>query len=373
VPICVKKGQHIWFRNFIIQWNSTNFKELLITKQNPVTFEDMILMKNIFVLILIYCRVHLRCAFSFFFVWVCFCTTLLFPVHTNAQKRKQISVLIVDGFSNHDWRQTTAVTKWILESSERFTVDVSTIPTDSVQRAAWLPEFNKYSLVIQNTNNIHNPSLRWPSNAERSLEKYVREGGGLYVLHSANNAFPHWPEYDKMIGLGWRSAKVGHALEIDADKNIVHHGPGQGQGTGHGERFNAIVQILNRHPINKGYPDQWQTANTEVYYFPRGPAENLTVLSYAYDSTGTRRMWPVEWIVKYGKGRVYNSSMGHLWRGEIYPPAYRCIGFQTTMIRAAEWLATEKVTYQVPVDFPKKTSPSLRNQAEFGLHGQQIK
>ena len=31
-----------------------------------------------------------------------------------AQKRS-IPVLIVDGFSNHDWKQTTVVTKWILE------------------------------------------------------------------------------------------------------------------------------------------------------------------------------------------------------------------------------------------------------------------
>ena len=65
------------------------------------------------------------------------------------------------------------------------------------------------------------------------------------------------------------------------------------------------------------------------------------------------------------KGRVYNSSMGHLWQGEIYPPAYRCVGFQTTMIRAAEWLATGKVTYPVLIDFPAKESISLRSENEF--------
>jgi len=135
--------------------------------------------------------------------------------------------------------------------------------------------------------------------------------------------------------------------------------------TGHGDRFNALIQILNRHPINKGYPDQWQTANTEVYYFPRGPAENLTVLSYAYDSTSTHKMWPIEWVVAYGKGRVYNSSMGHLWKGENYPPAYRCVGFQTTVIRVAEWLATKNVTYPVPNNFPTKHSLSLKNETEF--------
>jgi hypothetical protein len=57
--------------------------------------------------------------------------------------------------------------------------------------------------------------------------------------------------------------------------------------------------------------------------------------------------------------------MGHLWKGEIYPPAYRCIGFQTTMIRATEWLATGKVTYPVPGNFPTKDSLSLGSEAEF--------
>lgn len=282
-----------------------------------------------------------------------------------AQKNDPIRVLVVDGFSNHDWKQTTALVKWILEKSGRFKVDVSTIPSDSIARTTWRPEFGKYSAVVQNTNNIHDPVLRWPLQVEKALERYVKKGGGLFILHSANNAFPHWKEYDKMIGLGWRSNTVGYALEIDSNKNVIRFSPGQGESTGHGNRFNALIEILTRHPINNDYPQQWQTANTEVYYFPRGPAENLTILSYAYDSTGTHRRWPVEWIVKYGKGNVYNSSMGHLWEGDVYPQAYRCVGFQTTLVRVTEWLGSGKVTYPIPADFPTKNSVSLRNEAAF--------
>lgn len=291
--------------------------------------------------------------------------TCLFTGISNAQTRKQIPVLIVDGFSNHDWKQTTAVTKWILEESKLFQVDVSTVPMDSIAREGWNPEFDKYAVVIQNTNNIQDKRLRWPSKAERHLEAYVKAGGGLYVLHSANNAFSHWKEYDKMIGLGWRRSSEGYAIEIDQAGKQVQIQPGEGQGTGHGDRFNALIQIQNRHPINKGYPDKWQTANTEVYHFPRGPAENLTVLSYAFDSTSTKRTWPVEWVVSYGAGRVYNSSMGHLWKGDFYPPAYRCVGYQTTVIRATEWLATGKVTYPVPAQFPTAEAQSLRREDTF--------
>jgi len=299
--------------------------------------------------------------------WYSFTLVLLLTqvCYTSGQIKKTINVLIVDGFSNHDWKQTSNLTKRILEESKRFKVDISTVPLDSMGQAQWEPAFEKYAVVIQSTNNIQNQALRWPRRVELELENYVRNGGGLYILHSGNNAFPHWKEYDKMIGMGWRPKTTGYSLEINASSEVVRIPPGEGNGTNHGNRFNALIQILNRHPINKGYPDQWKTASTEVYNYPRGPAENLTVLSFAYDSTSTKKLWPVEWVVAYGKGRVYNSSMGHLWQDEIYPLSYRCIGFQTTMIRVAEWLAIANVTYPVPKNFPSKDQISIREESDF--------
>ncbi|MBC8052825.1 MAG: ThuA domain-containing protein [Sphingobacteriaceae bacterium] len=284
---------------------------------------------------------------------------LLYCSFALAQKPKLIDVLIVDGFSNHNWKQTTKVATGILEGSGLFKVSVSTLPLDSAGRENWDPGFEKYAVVIQNTNNIQNKNLKWPRNAEKHLESYVRSGGGLYILHSANNAFAHWAEYDKMIGLGWRPKETGYALEINAKREVVRIPPGEGRNTSHGKRFDALIQILNRHPINKGFPNEWKTPSMEVYTYPRGPAQNLTVLSFAYDSVSTQKTFPVEWIVKYGKGRVYNSSMGHLWKDEIYPISYRCVGFQTTMIRVAEWLAKGKVTYPVPPNFPGKDNISV--------------
>lgn len=281
-------------------------------------------------------------------------------------RQKTVSkVIIVDGFSNHNWKQTSAVIKWLLEETGRFEVDVTTIPLDSSKWRVWNPNFGSYDVVIQNTNNIHKRELNWPTHAQKGLEEYVKNGGGLYVLHSANNAFSDWEEYDKMIGLGWRSVDKGVALEVDSQMNLIRHERGEGNGTSHGDRFDALVQVMKRHPINKDYPDAWKTVNTEVYSFPRGPAENLTVLSSAYDSTDTRKVWPVEWVVSYGNGRVYNSSMGHLWEGEIYPESYRCVGFQTTVIRATEWLATGDVTYPLPANFPDRDNSSLRPADEF--------
>ncbi len=278
---------------------------------------------------------------------------------------KVINVLIVDGFSNHDWKQTSLLTKQILEETGRFHVAISTAPgtVDDPGWADWNPEFEKYQVIIQNTNNIQNPALRWPERVERHLEKYVRSGGGLYILHSANNAFPHWPEYDRMIGLGWRTKDNGTALEIGPHSEIIRIPPGQGEGTNHGERFDAVIRVLHRHPINEGYPEQWKTPSMELYRYARGPAKDITILSVSYDSS-LKKTWPVEWLVRYGKGRVYNSSMGHLWKGDTYPISYRCIGFQTTMIRVTEWLATRKVTWPVPANFPSKDSISVRAELD---------
>jgi glutathione peroxidase len=106
----------------------------------------------------------------------------------------------------------------------------------------------------------------------------------------------------------------------------------------------------------------------EVYVYARGPAQNLTVLSYAYDKT-TQKYWPIEWVVQYGKGRVYNSTFGHLWSGEVYPDSMRCVGFQTSLIRAIEWLATGNVTWPVPSDFPTEEQISLKeNRPESELY-----
>src|SRR5205085_10586069 len=78
------------------------------------------------------------------------------------QKTKIIPVLIIDGFSNHDWKQTSLITKKILEASGRFNVDISTVPTDSIERLAWRVDLKKYPVIIQNSNNLSDRNLKWP-------------------------------------------------------------------------------------------------------------------------------------------------------------------------------------------------------------------
>ena len=270
---------------------------------------------------------------------------------------KRLRVLIVDGFSNHDWGHTTRLLRSILEDAG-IAVDVSTFPGADAARTAWLPTFSAYDVVLQNCNDIGG-GPRWPRGAEQALEDYVAQGGGLYVFHSANNAFPSWLEYNRMIGLGWRNKDFGWAILLN-DQGVVQRVPaGEGAGTGHGPRVDALVTRIGEHPVHTGLPRQWIAADIEIYRFARGPAENLAVLSYARDEQ-TGFNFPIEWTVAYGMGRVYNSTLGHVWKDQSDPEGMRCAGHQTLIPRVVQWLAKSPVDPSVPADFPTASAPRLK-------------
>lgn len=270
-------------------------------------------------------------------------------------------VLIVDGFSNHDWARTTAALQKILKDRGAFMVEVSTAPgkqaTDE-ERARWRPDFPAYDVVLQNCNDLGGRGS-WPEPVQQALEQFVKAGGGLYVFHSANNAFAGWETYNRLIGLGWRRIDFGTALVVDAEDQVVRIPPGEGGGTSHGPRVDALITRLGEHPIHRGLPRQWRAADLEIYRYARGPAEQLQVLSCAQDpKTGLR--FPIEWVIQYDRGRIYNSTFGHFWKDQDAPPGMRCAGFQEIMVRAVHWLAGHEVSDEVPQDFPGMDRPSLR-------------
>jgi hypothetical protein len=275
---------------------------------------------------------------------------------------KRVRVLIVDGFSNHDWKLTTALIRGILAPTQRFTVDVSTAPPTAAAAGwdEWRPAFANYDVVIQTCNDI-NGGPPWPRPVQEALEAFVRKGGGMYVWHAGNNAFPDWPAYNEMIGLGWRKKDFGVALTIDEHGDVRRIPAGEGENTGHGPRVTALVKRLGDHPIHAGLPRAWLTPDTEVYYYARGPAKNLEVLSYAMNPLNHMN-WPVEWTVAYGQGRVYTSTFGHVWKGDVQPERMRCAAVQTLLVRALLWLARREQDEPVPTDFPTADRVSIRGE-----------
>ena len=108
----------------------------------------------------------------------------------------RLKALIIDGQNNHNWRATTPVLKAALEESGRFAVDVVTSPQDK-DWAKFRPKFSQYDVVVSN----YNGEL-WPEPVRKDFEDYVGGGGGFVSVHAADNSFPQWPEYNKMIGVG---------------------------------------------------------------------------------------------------------------------------------------------------------------------------
>jgi len=277
----------------------------------------------------------------------------------------KLSVLIVDGMNNHDWPRATRILKETLTNSGRFMVDVSTSPAADAPKETWdqwRPEFAKYDVVLSNFNGGHKPtSLHWPREVEKAMEDYVSGGGGFVIYHSANNSFPNWPAYNEMIGLGWRDKDFGPGLIVSPDEKVVAIPKGEGRSPGHGpERDFQVTVLTPDHPITKGLPKKWMHPHEQLTHGQHGPAKNITVLTYAHSKdTGDNEV--IDWVVPYGKGRVYVTMLGHLWKDKP-DTAMRCIGFQTMLVRGCEWAATGRVKYPVPEDFPTAMEMRLNDR-----------
>lgn len=305
-----------------------------------------------------------------------------------------IKVLLVDGQNNHKWKETSPVIKEILENSGRFNVDVCTSPkalpkkpslrredrNDPAKVAAWdkamadwkeeiaearpeneaawrkwRPVFSDYEVVVSNYN-----GQSWPREVEKDFEKYMREGGGLVVIHAADNAFSKWPEYNKMIGVGgWggRNEDSGAMLRFRNGKWIRDNSPGRG-GT-HGRQVaTLVVTHAPDHPIMMGLPQQWMHVKDEIYGKLRGPAENLTVLAASYSDEkdrGTGEWEPGLMVIDYHQGRVFHTIYGH------GAQQMKGLGFRITLQRGTEWAATGQVTVPLPKEKLSETEAITAN------------
>ncbi len=301
---------------------------------------------------------------------------MLCALPLGVQAQETIRVLVLDGQNNHAWQETTPILVSILEGSGRFEVDVSTSPPappraprppqnpDEAAKAkfaaemkawetaaaahkreqapaweAWRPDFAAYGAVVSN----YNGEL-WPEPVREAFEDYVSAGGGFVPVHAANNAFPEWPAYNEMIGVGgWggRNEVSGPYLRLREGRWTLDKS--EGRGGSHGRQHEFVVETqAPDHPVMRGLPAKWLHAQDELYDRLRGPARSVTVLAAAFASeeTGGSGEWePLVMALDYGKGRVFHTALGH------GTEAMGGLGFQETLKRGVEWAATGEVTF----------------------------
>ncbi len=277
--------------------------------------------------------------FALLFILACFVPTMSQTLH---------KVLIVDGQSDHDnWKKSTQMMKAYLEETGLFDVKVATnYPSEGGSLDSFKPDFGEYELVVSNYN-----GAPWPENIRTGFEDFVKKGGGLVIVHAANNAFPGWEAYNKMIGVGSnRPQEKGPMIYYDEAEGKVVRDNSRGQGSTHTGKYQVMVKIRSKdHPITKGLPAIWMHEQDEIYNELRGPAQNMEVLATSLspkNKKGTGRHEPVIMAINYGKGRIFHTTLGH------DPEAQQGVGFITLIQRGTEWVATGKVSQEVPQDFP---------------------
>jgi type 1 glutamine amidotransferase len=275
----------------------------------------------------------------------------------------KIKVMILTGQSNqyHNWAVSSAAIKRMLDESGRFDVTVVASPATGQDMSAFRPSFAGYQAIVMDYEGDD-----WPEPTRLAFVEFVKNGGGLVLVHAADNAFPKWSEFLEMSGVGgwggrderwgpkvrWRDGRV--VLDSTTPGNAMHPA----------RHDFLVVSRAPEHPIMKGLPTEWMHANDEIYSQLRGPARNLQVLATASADTakgGTGENEPMFMTIAYGKGRVFHNTLGHVGPNETAAvPSLSSVGYIVSIQRGTEWAATGSVTQKVPPDFPTAAHTSLR-------------
>jgi type 1 glutamine amidotransferase len=241
---------------------------------------------------------------------VLFLVVFAISLANNAQAApKKIKVLVVTGFDvgSHKWEESTKLVQAILKRTGRFDVAIS---KDKEVFAS--PTLGDYEAVVLSYGfwKEKDPSEK----AKAGLRDYVKGGGNIVALHFACSSFQEWKEYGVLLGRVWK-------------KGVGGHGP-------YGE-FEVNIKAP-KHPITNGLKD-FKTED-ELYAKLTGD-EEIEVLASAY-SDWSKRVEPIVFVKRYGKGRVVQNVLGHGIDSKQNP------SFQKLLVRGVEWAATGEVTLE---------------------------
>lgn len=155
--------------------------------------------------------------------------------------------------------------------------------------------------------------LSWTDARKRQMKKYLEDGGGLVLIHSATWTKPRPdPEITGFIGVGGFSK--------------FRHGP-------------LRLTIVGDHPISRGIPKQVALLD-EPYWPPIPPIDpaRTTILAVSEEEDPVSRAvlpQPMFWITETGKGRVFGCVPGH------YTWTFDDPWFRLLLLRGIAWAAAQ--------------------------------
>lgn len=203
---------------------------------------------------------------------------------------KPVKALILTGYHHpgHDWRKLTGALIQALEQDPRMLVDVS----ENIEDLA-TSRINGYDTLILNYCNWDHPGLS--EGAKDGFVRYLKAGGGLAIIHFANGAFNYTLPAKDSDWKEFRTEIVRRAWMHDLPSGHDAHGP-----------FHVDI-TSEKSPVTAGL--QPFETNDELYFHQVG-VHPITALATAHSKV-TGQDEPMAWTYSYGKGRVFQTLLGH--------------------------------------------------------------
>ncbi|WP_237228789.1 ThuA domain-containing protein [Rubinisphaera sp. JC750] len=158
--------------------------------------------------------------------------------------------------------------------------------------------------------------IAWTDEKLAQMQQYLKQGGGLVLLHSAT-----WTKPGPMASVAEVTGIGGFSLY---------------------RRGDVQMQIAKPdHPVCDGLPRSFHFENDETYWPPTPLADNVTVLATSVEGRGAKgateeAAQPVLWSYELGRGRVVGCVLGHCLHTFDSPE------FQTILLRSVGWVAGEE-------------------------------
>ena len=191
---------------------------------------------------------------------------------------KRVLVVTGNDYPGHKWPLTTPVLTTALGLDERMAVSVTEDPNDLATL-----DLSEFDALVLHFMDWETPDPG--ETARTNLQKFVRAGGGLVLVHFACGAFQEWDEFGVLAGRAW-------------DPNLRGHDP-------HGS---FTVEITDPdHPITHGLTP-FETTD-ELYTCLAGETP-IHIVATARSKVD-RKDYPIAFVLQYGKGKVFHCVLGH--------------------------------------------------------------